>query len=93
MGRNTDSAKNAAPGHKQAAVAEHYKAMGYSSDPLMIMAGLTEELGEIAREVLLDCPLYKARPDKLQGDIEHEMFDVLVYLCALANAYGIDLGI
>lgn len=52
-----------------------------------------EEAGEMAAEVLMRTPEFHKRPDKAVGSLEHEMIDVLIYVCALANACGIDLGI
>ncbi len=93
MSRHIGYFKDALPGRRQQAVAEHYLEKDYKSNPSTLVVGALEELGEVAREVLLDDPCYVSRPDKERGALEHEIIDVLVYLCALASAYNIDLGI
>lgn len=93
MGNSIDYIRDAAPGHRQSAVEAHYMVKGYHSNPTTLIAGAMEELGELAREVLLDDEHYVARPDKQRGDLEHEIWDVIVYLLALANAYNINLGV
>ena len=93
MSRSVDYFKHAPRGEKQLAVARHYHEKGYQSNPSTLVTGIAEELGEVAREVLLDDPHYTSRPDKERGDLEHELIDMLVYICALATAYNIDLGI
>jgi NTP pyrophosphatase (non-canonical NTP hydrolase) len=85
--------REAPAGRKQQALAEYYEKQGWPKSPMTHLAGTIEELGEIARELLFDDPNYSPRPDKHRGDLEHEMFDLLVYVCALATSCEIDLGI
>lgn len=59
--------------------------------PLAMLARLTEEVGELAREVN---HLYGEKPKKAgepEGDLALEMGDILFILCAFANSLGIDL--
>jgi NTP pyrophosphatase (non-canonical NTP hydrolase) len=59
--------------------------------PLSSLARLTEEVGELAREINA---AYGEKPKKAsegQGSIAEEMGDVLFILASLANSLGIDL--
>lgn len=59
--------------------------------PLSSLARLTEEVGELAREVN---HTYGEKPKKAseeQGNIAVEMGDILFILASLANSLGIDL--
>jgi NTP pyrophosphatase (non-canonical NTP hydrolase) len=59
--------------------------------PLSSLARLTEEVGELAREVN---HTYGEKPKKAseeQGNIAAEMGDILFILASLANSLGIDL--
>ena len=59
--------------------------------PLSSLARLTEEVGELAREIN---HRYGEKPKKTsegQGDIAREMGDILFILASLANSIGIDL--
>ncbi|WP_449620234.1 nucleotide pyrophosphohydrolase [Robertmurraya sp. Marseille-Q9965] len=63
---------------------------GYFS-PLAMMARLTEELGELAREIN---HYYGEKPKKASEDektIEEELGDVLFVITCLANSLDIDL--
>jgi NTP pyrophosphatase (non-canonical NTP hydrolase) len=93
MSRNIDYFDVAPRGAKQAAVADEYARRGFDSDPLVTLPGAMEELGEVATALMATNPLYVGRPDKDYGDLRHELCDLLVYVCAIANHHGIDLGI
>lgn len=58
--------------------------------PLASLARLTEEVGELAREINHS---YGEKPKKVgeTGDIASEMGDILFILAALANSIDIDL--
>jgi NTP pyrophosphatase (non-canonical NTP hydrolase) len=59
--------------------------------PLSSLARLTEEVGELAREINA---AYGEKPKKAsegQGSIAEEVGDVLFILASLANSLGIDL--
>ena len=49
---------------------------------------LVEEVGELAEVVRKDL---RMQEDHIKGTIEEELYDVLYYVCALANIYDIDL--
>lgn len=51
---------------------------------------LSEEVGELAEVIRKDVRL--AETGNLKGTIEEELCDVLYYVVALANVYGIDLA-
>ena len=51
---------------------------------------LGEEIGELFKAVRRTEGL-KVDPDSQIGEIGHELADVFIYLCAIANRYGIDL--
>src|SRR5213083_1133888 len=59
--------------------------------PLSSLARLTEEVGELAREIN---HAYGEKPKKAserQGSIAAEMGDILFILASLANSIGVDL--
>lgn len=59
--------------------------------PLSSLARLTEEVGELAREIN---HTYGEKPKKVneeQGNIAGEMGDILFIVASLANSIGIDL--
>lgn len=60
--------------------------------PLSSLARLTEEVGELAREINHS---YGEKPKKASegaGDIATEMGDILFILASLANSTGVDLN-
>ncbi len=60
-------------------------------DPLTNMARLSEEVGELAREVNHRFGQKTKKPEELEGDLGMEMADILFVLCCMANREGIDL--
>ncbi len=60
-------------------------------DPLTNMARLSEEVGELAREVNHRFGQKTKKPDEPAGDLALEMADVLFVLICMANREGIDL--
>ena len=77
----------------QAAVRFLYARRGYTEDIAVLALGLCEETGEVAAAVLNLTPHFKSKPARIKSNLEHELKDTLMYLCALANSAGIDLGI
>lgn len=63
---------------------------GYFS-PLMMLARLTEELGELSRAVSHHHGEKKPKPGEDPGDIAEEIGDLLFVLVCLANERKIDL--
>lgn len=63
---------------------------GYFS-PLTNLARLTEEVGEVAREVNHQFGQKPKRPDEAPGSIALELADVLFVVICLANSQKIDL--
>lgn len=51
---------------------------------------LIEEVGELSEVVRKE---QRMRDNYIKGTIEEELYDVLYYVCALANVYDIDLEI
>jgi NTP pyrophosphatase (non-canonical NTP hydrolase) len=60
--------------------------------PLVNLARLTEEVGELARELNHRYGAKPKKPDEPDADLGLEMADILFVLLALANEQGIDLG-
>ena len=61
--------------------------------PLSMLASLTEEIGELAREINHRERFKKKKETEPGVDIGLELADVLFSLICLANHYGVDLGI
>ncbi len=60
-------------------------------DPLTNIARLSEEVGELAREVNHRYGQKTKKPGEADGDMAMEMADILFVLVCLANREGIDL--
>ena len=60
--------------------------------PLTNMARLSEEVGELAREVNHRFGQKTKKADEPAGDLGMEMADILFVLICMANREGIDLG-
>ncbi len=58
--------------------------------PLLQLARLTEELGELAR-VLSHREGKTPKPGEAMGELEEEIGDLLFVLASLANSQGVDL--
>ncbi len=58
--------------------------------PLLMLARMTEELGEVAR-VLAHHNGKKPKPGEAEGDLAMELADLLFVLVCMANSHGIDL--
>lgn len=59
--------------------------------PLTMLARLSEEVGELAREVNHHYGQKTKKPEEPGGDIAMEMGDILFVLAAFANSLNIDL--
>jgi NTP pyrophosphatase (non-canonical NTP hydrolase) len=59
--------------------------------PLTNLARLTEEVGELAREVNHRYGQKTKKKDEPEGDVGMELADILFVLICLANREGIDL--
>ncbi|MCQ2009170.1 MAG: nucleotide pyrophosphohydrolase [Sporolactobacillus sp.] len=64
---------------------------GYFS-PLALTARLTEELGELAREVNHYYGEKKKKPTEAEKTVEEELGDLLFVVICMANSLHIDLG-
>ena len=64
---------------------------GYFS-PFVLMARLTEEAGELAREINHAYGPKKKKKDEKDSSIEYELGDILFILICFANSLGIDLA-
>ena len=60
-------------------------------DPLTNIARLTEEVGELAREVNHRFGQKTKKPEEAPGDLGMEMADIIFVLICMANREGIDL--
>jgi NTP pyrophosphatase (non-canonical NTP hydrolase) len=59
--------------------------------PLTNLARLTEEVGELAREINHRFGQKTKKPEEPDGDLAMEMADILFVLICMANREGIDL--
>jgi len=59
--------------------------------PLMMLARLTEELGELSRAVSHHHGEKRPKPGEAMGDVSEEIGDLLFVLVCLANQQGINL--
>lgn len=59
--------------------------------PLAMLARLTEEVGELAREVNHCYGQKPKKPDEPEGDIALELADILFIIVCYANSLNIDL--
>ena len=59
--------------------------------PLMMIARLTEELGELSRAVSHHHGEKRPKPGEEKGDVTDEIGDVLFVLTCLANSLGISM--
>ncbi len=78
---------------RQQAVSKLCKEHGYTTDLRLLTLGLCEEAGEVAAAVLDISEGYVKDPGRSPSNLEHELNDVLTYLCAIANVAKIDLRI
>ena len=60
-------------------------------DPLTNMARLSEEVGELAREMNHRFGQKTKKRDEAEGDMAMEMADIMFVLICMANREGIDL--
>lgn len=60
--------------------------------PLVNLARLMEEVGELAREINHRFGAKTKRPDEPEQDLALELADILFVLLVMANQQGIDLG-
>ena len=60
-------------------------------NPLSSLARLTEEVGELAREINHSYGEKPKKGSEEQGNIATEMGDILFILASLANSIGVDL--
>jgi NTP pyrophosphatase (non-canonical NTP hydrolase) len=59
--------------------------------PLTNLARLTEEVGELARDINHRFGQKTKKPEEPEGDLGMEMADILFVLICMANREGIDL--
>jgi NTP pyrophosphatase (non-canonical NTP hydrolase) len=59
--------------------------------PMTMLARMTEEVGELAREVNHQFGEKPKKPDEKENSIELELGDILFITVCFANALGIDL--
>ncbi len=77
----------------QKIVVDARKSWGFSEeDYMLLVCGITSELGELANAVRAQYVYNKpAVPEEDKSSLKHEMADVLIYLYALAEKCGVDL--
>ncbi|MGY3749474.1 nucleotide pyrophosphohydrolase [Vagococcus acidifermentans] len=59
--------------------------------PLSQLARLTEEVGELAREINHNYGDKQKKHDELPGSVQEELGDVMIVLMIMANSLDIDL--
>lgn len=59
--------------------------------PHEILTQMTEEMGEIAREINHAFGMKKKKANEADNSISNELGDLLFNMCCLANSLGIDL--
>ncbi len=62
-------------------------------DPLTNLARLSEEVGELAREINHRYGQKTKKPEEAEGDIAMELADILFVVICLANREGVDLDL
>ncbi|MFP3899323.1 MAG: MazG nucleotide pyrophosphohydrolase domain-containing protein [Acidimicrobiia bacterium] len=73
----------------QAEIVAERASRGFTSDPGRLLALLVEEVGEVARELT---KTWSPNDDDFEVErLACELADVLVLVCALASAHGVDL--
>lgn len=60
--------------------------------PLSMLARMTEEVGELAREVNHRFGEKPKKPEEAENSIEMELGDILFIIVCFANSMGIDLA-
>lgn len=75
----------------QAAVDAWIRAHGGYWEPLAQLARLTEEVGEVARELNHVYGPKRKKPDEAERALSDEMGDLLYIVLATANTVGVDL--
>ncbi len=73
----------------QAAIVDERARRGFTTDPVRLLVLLTEEVGELAREIKKTWSVNYASFDPYR--LAPELADTFVLLAALASANGIDL--
>ncbi len=59
--------------------------------PLSMLARMTEEVGELAREINHHYGQKPKKPDEPEGDLALELGDILFIIACMANSLNIDL--
>jgi NTP pyrophosphatase (non-canonical NTP hydrolase) len=76
----------------QSLVDDWFQKKGYDYwETLAIMARLTEETGEVAREVNILNGTKKVKVNEKRGDLEEELGDLLFTIGVMANKMNLDL--
>ena len=77
----------------QIAIDAWIEANGGYWDEMSLLARLTEEVGELAREYNHQFGAKNQKPTESDGSIEDELADVLWLVICMANQQGIDLTV
>lgn len=78
-------------GSFQEGVAAKYVSRGYTDNLKTLGLGLSEETGELCAAILDVSPDFQPSDHRQISDLRHELYDVLTYLSAIANAANIKL--
>lgn len=72
-------------------VANMCETRGFHNTPLELLCYLTEEIGELAREIRKKEHMEMDTEKTYDSSLKNEIADVFIYLLSLSNAYDIDL--
>lgn len=80
-------------GEYQDKVQKKWNDNGFTTDLLTLGLGLSEEVGEVSKAINQQNPAYKLKGNEIPYVLREELHDVLMYVCAIASAANIKLGI
>lgn len=73
-------------------IADMMKVNNFNNTPLELFCYLTEEIGELAKEIRkMENNMEIDVKKEYNSCLEHEIADVFIYVLAICNSYNIDL--
>lgn len=73
-------------------IADMIKVNNFNNTPLELFCYLTEEIGELAKEIRkMENNMEIDVKKEYNSCLEHEIADVFIYVLAICNSYNIDL--
>ena len=80
-------------GEYQDKVKKKWQDNDFTNDLPTLGLCLAEETGEVSKAINQMNPKYKLKGNEIPYVLREELHDCLQYICAIANAMGIKLGI